>query len=331
MLKKYRRVALILIFVLSAVSPSTAELAMTSVIDVDLNQVTIEAGSQDGVEVGVNVILLRKNSPIVHPLTGELLGVPEEPVGTIEIMEVLRQKATGQLFKMYSDPQVGDIAEYEVVYAKEEDSEIYQDPTLAEQDESRKQRIEDESLVSVLEMKMDRLAQKVAENQNVISKIQGGISVSPAIWDEITTMKSFFFKFEDRLLALEDRQGENSKALSNLNQEGNSQLLPRKELTISYARDIDVKVGVRGKTLLLDVFKDSLALEQGEVQETGFESEDTTAGNDNIFSWAVTSLILAWLGVLSFLFYRKRNPRESKEFSSPFIDNASTFETGDDE
>jgi hypothetical protein len=59
-------------------SPSamTAVTMMTTVVAVSGQEVTLGAGSRSGMVMAAEVTLLRQGQPIVHPLTGQILGVP---------------------------------------------------------------------------------------------------------------------------------------------------------------------------------------------------------------------------------------------------------------
>ena len=86
--------------------------AIAKVTVVEGAEVIIDAGHEDGLTVTAKVTLLREGEPIVHPLTGEVLGMPQEPVGVVQIYEADAHIARGGLVKMYSDPMVGDLAEF---------------------------------------------------------------------------------------------------------------------------------------------------------------------------------------------------------------------------
>jgi len=55
---------------------------------VDTNRVVIDLTARDGVRPGTIVSLRRDKIPIVHPITGELLGELDEEVATGRVTEV---------------------------------------------------------------------------------------------------------------------------------------------------------------------------------------------------------------------------------------------------
>ncbi|MCI0546274.1 MAG: hypothetical protein L0027_03215 [Candidatus Rokubacteria bacterium] len=58
------------------------------VVYVDTTRVVIDLTSRDGVQAGTVVSLRRDKIPIVHPVTGELLGELDEELGTGKVTEV---------------------------------------------------------------------------------------------------------------------------------------------------------------------------------------------------------------------------------------------------
>ena len=58
---------------------------------VDTTRIVLDLNANDGLKVGSVVSLRRDRIPIVHPVTGELLGELDEEVGTARIVE-LREK-----------------------------------------------------------------------------------------------------------------------------------------------------------------------------------------------------------------------------------------------
>ena len=79
----------------SASTPTTAPAAAPPtrgfVVYVDTTRIVVDLNATDGVKVGSVISLRRDKIPIVHPVTGELLGELDEEVGTARIVE-LREK-----------------------------------------------------------------------------------------------------------------------------------------------------------------------------------------------------------------------------------------------
>jgi hypothetical protein len=67
--------------------PAVEEPKRGYVVYVDTTRVVIDLTSSDGVAPGTLVSLRRDKIPIVHPVTGELLGELDEEVGTARVVE----------------------------------------------------------------------------------------------------------------------------------------------------------------------------------------------------------------------------------------------------
>ncbi len=61
------------------------------VVFVDTTRIVVDLNATDGIKVGSLISLRRDRIPIVHPVTGELLGELDEEVGTARVVE-LRDK-----------------------------------------------------------------------------------------------------------------------------------------------------------------------------------------------------------------------------------------------
>ncbi|MFQ6672149.1 MAG: hypothetical protein ACE5KY_02520 [Candidatus Tectimicrobiota bacterium] len=58
------------------------------VVFVDTNRIVIDLTAEDGLRPGSLVTLRREKVPIVHPVTGELLGELDEDLGTAKVVEI---------------------------------------------------------------------------------------------------------------------------------------------------------------------------------------------------------------------------------------------------
>ena len=312
------RFSIAMLFVFSLTLPIRGDLAFTSVSHVDSHEITISAGISDGIQTGARINLLRESVPIVHPLTGEVLGVPQEPVGVIEIIRASNENAVGRLVKSYSQPQVDDVAEYEKVVVK----------SVEAPEEIRPHEF-DEDQDTILKESLEQLAQAVEENRKSIGRIKQFSGMVADTWDEVTMMKSYFSTIDDRLSAIEDHQKQNTQVLSDLTEQG-FPTVARKQFTISYAKEMDVQIGVRGKTLLLDVLRDSLDLHSA-GDEAAIEGEhDYSSDEDDTLSWVMMVAMVTWLGVLSVVLYRKVRPNETIFPNPKSLADSHTFESGDD-
>ena len=219
---------------------TSASTAIAKVSAVDGAEVIIDAGRADGLTETAKVTLLREGDPIAHPLTGEVLGIPQEPVGTVHIYEVDDHSARGALVKMYSDPLVGDLAEFKptMVAAK---------PAPAAEVEQVKERVEE-------------LSQNVEEYRRRSEQRLGTYpDFARRVLDEIAAMKSYLVSLDERMVELEEQQNEHHFRLSSV-LSGEYRQEDMKEFTIRYAPDTQVRLRAAGKTLMIDVVADSLRM-----------------------------------------------------------------------
>lgn len=70
-----------------------------SVTGVEGNNVTLSVGAKDLVRPGMRVKVLREGVPFIHPVTGEVVGRVEAPVGKIEIRDVRPDSSAGVLIE----------------------------------------------------------------------------------------------------------------------------------------------------------------------------------------------------------------------------------------
>ena len=219
---------------------TSASTAIAKVSAVDGAEVIIDAGRADGLTETAKVTLLREGDPIAHPLTGEVLGIPQEPVGTVHIYEVDDHSARGGLVKIYSDPLVGDLAEFKptMVAAK---------PAPAPEMEQVKERVEE-------------LSQNVEEYRRRSEQRLGTYpDFARRVLDEISAMKSYLVSLDERMVELEEQQNEHHFRLSSV-LSGEYRQEDMKEFTIRYAPDTQVRLRAAGKTLMIDVVVDSLRM-----------------------------------------------------------------------
>ncbi len=70
------------------------------VIWMDSTRVVVDLTPQDGIKVGALISLRRDKIPIVHPVTGELLGELDEEVATARVTEVRDKFAVAEIEKV---------------------------------------------------------------------------------------------------------------------------------------------------------------------------------------------------------------------------------------
>lgn len=206
--------------------------------------VELEAGANQGLVHGASVTLLREGDKIVHPLSGEVLGVPQEPVGVAEVRSVNANRSVAVLVKTYSTPRVGDVGEYEKAPV-EQTVAAAGNPAAVEQVMERVRGLEKD-------IKSYQKSQKTLSAYPVFAQ---------QVWDEMGAIKSYLVTIDERLIGLEAQQGEDRNRLAQV-MSGESRAEDARELTIRYSEDTDVRLQVAGKTLVISVERDSLRLEE---------------------------------------------------------------------
>lgn len=221
--------------------------------------VELEAGANQGLVRGASVTLLREGEKIVHPLSGEVLGVPQEPVGVAEVRSVRANRSVAILVKTYSTPRVGDVAEYEEAPLQQAVGAI-ENPAAVEQVMERVRGLEND-------IKSYQKSQKTLSAYPVFAQ---------QVWDEMGAIKSYLVTMDERLIELEAQQGEDRNRLAQVIG-GESRSENARELTIRYSEDTDVRLQVAGKTLVISVERDSLHLEEVSNADEMAVVSDTTA------------------------------------------------------
>lgn len=226
-------------------APAAAEMATTRIVEVQRGSsvtVVLEAGTAQGLVKGAAITLLREGEKIVHPLSGEVLGVPQEPVGMAEVRSAEANRAVAVLVKTYSTPQAGDMAEYDRTVAK------------------MAVKATDEPEVSHVMERVRGLEQDIKSYQKSQKTLSAYPVFAQQVWDEMGAIKSYLVTLDERLIELEAQQGEDRNRLSQV-LSGEHMAQEAKELTIRYSEDTDVRLQVAGKTLVISVERDSLHLE----------------------------------------------------------------------
>ena len=280
-------------------SPATADVAVTSVVAVDLPEVEVGAGSRDGLEVGIRARIFRPGETIVHPLTGEVLGTPQEPVGFMKITSVQPDRASGRLLKAYSEPRQGDSVEYETAAA--EDAEGISEPE--EIPEPPAEAVPVPPAVpgkrTALEERIEEVVRRVDRNQRAIEELRGRPSVPRNYLDGISLMKSLISRSEERLDALEKKLTEQAKTLEMLQHEDYA---PGSRVPVNPPLDLEINLGLRGETLRFAVAnEDTLGL----VERTERKKQADTV-DEILVTWVLLGIIITWLGAASFLYFRYR-------------------------
>ncbi len=83
------------------------------VVDTTRDEVYIDLGLDDGVEVGDKYLVYREGKVIRHPRTGEILTVEQEDVGLLRVQEAGSNYAVCEILKHWGDIKKGDMVRRE--------------------------------------------------------------------------------------------------------------------------------------------------------------------------------------------------------------------------
>ena len=235
----------------SAITACALEpMATTEVVAVEGNEVVLGDGRLSGLDIASQITLLRDGEPIIHPLTGEVLGVPQEPIGTVHIFEASDHRSRGSLIKMYSESMAGDMAEFQPASPASMSAPG----------------------VSSVMQEMEELKATVERVREREDDLRYYPSFARKVWDEISAMRSYLTSIDQRLVEIEEQQSEDHFRLSSV-LSGEHHQQDYKEFTVRYAPDTEVRLRAAGKTLLIEVVGDSLRVEE---MATPVSMEQTT-------------------------------------------------------
>lgn len=81
-----------------------------TVLNVDRAEdvVYFDLGYDNGVREGDTYTIYKEGAPLVHPVTGEILGIKETTLGTVKVTDVKSNYAIGEIKKEKSTFKVGD-------------------------------------------------------------------------------------------------------------------------------------------------------------------------------------------------------------------------------
>ena len=218
---------------------AAVEMATTRVLEVEGEDVVLAAGALAGVALASDVTLLRDGEPIIHPLSGKVLGTPQEPVAVVRVYEVGEETSRAKLVKMYSAPMPDDMAEFEKMPAM---------PV-------------DELTAGKFEDRVSQLEASIEEYGETSQKLKKYPAFARRVWDEVSTMKSYLVALDERLVELEEQQSEDHYRLTSV-LSGEYRRQDLEEFTIRYTPDTQLKLKAAGKTLLISVVRDSLHMEE---------------------------------------------------------------------
>ena len=91
-------------------SPAVAEDYVESprgyVVYVDTTRIVVDLAAKDGIRPGAMVSLRREKFPIVHPVTGEVLGELDEEVATAKVIEVREKFSVAEIERVSPGMQI---------------------------------------------------------------------------------------------------------------------------------------------------------------------------------------------------------------------------------
>lgn len=76
------------------------------VVHVDTNRIAIDLTSVDGLRPGALVSVRREKTPIVHPVTGEVLGELDEEVGVARVVELREKFSVAEVQSVHPGSQI---------------------------------------------------------------------------------------------------------------------------------------------------------------------------------------------------------------------------------
>jgi hypothetical protein len=76
------------------------------VVFVDTARIVIDLAARDGVRPGALVSLRRDRVPIVHPVTGELLGELDEEIGVARVTEIRERFSVAEIQSVANGSQI---------------------------------------------------------------------------------------------------------------------------------------------------------------------------------------------------------------------------------
>jgi hypothetical protein len=87
-------------------APAPPEAKRGWVVYVDTTRIVLDLTALDGVQAGALVSLRRDRIPIVHPITGEVLGELDEEVGTARITEIRNKFSVAEIQSVAPGTQI---------------------------------------------------------------------------------------------------------------------------------------------------------------------------------------------------------------------------------
>ncbi|MBI4592611.1 MAG: hypothetical protein HY728_00205 [Candidatus Rokubacteria bacterium] len=90
----------------SSPAPAAAEPTRGYVVYVDTTRIVVDLTAADGLRAGAVISLRRNKIPVVHPVTGELLGELDDEVGTARITETREKFSVAEIQSVVPGTQI---------------------------------------------------------------------------------------------------------------------------------------------------------------------------------------------------------------------------------
>ena len=249
-----------------------AAVALTRVVEIaEADVVILGAGRLDGLTDSARVMLLREGDPIVHPLTGEVLGIPQEPVGTVRVLRLQDHSARARLEHAYSTPAVDDLAEFEKSAPGE--------PVQVERQVAGPQ--------AGFAARLKELEASVEQYEKSSKKMKSYPTFARRVWEQLTDTRSRLEELDARLVDLEEQQIVDRLQLRSVvsgeysvdNDAG------RRDMMREYSVK-QIRLSADGRTLLVTADDDSLIL-----KETVDDSREQVEEGDDVSERGFLSLL----------------------------------------
>ena len=249
-----------------------AAVVLTRVVEIaEPDVVILGAGRLDGLTDSARVMLLREGDPIVHPLTGEVLGIPQEPVGRVRVFRLQDHSARARLEHAYSTPAVDDLAEFEKSAPGE--------PVQVERQVAGPQ--------DGFAARLKELEASVEQYEKSSKKMKSYPTFATRVWEQLTDMRSRLEELDARLVDLEEQQMVDRLQLRSVvsgeysvdNDAG------RRDMMREYSVK-QIRLSADGRTLLVTAVDDSLIL-----KETVDDSREQMEEGDDVSERGFLSLL----------------------------------------
>lgn len=172
------------------------------ILSLNGNMVSINIGSKNGISQGIRLGIFREGKEFFHPVSKQLMGRFETPIGIIEVKEVNEDSASCLILEKKDEPKIGDkvrITSGKIVIAlilsdkieKNTAANIYD----AFEDTGRFRIVEDEKIMTVL--KKEGIKSLGLDKEEEIKRVGKDLNAEGIVFLDIkTTAKGPYLKAE---------------------------------------------------------------------------------------------------------------------------------------